>query len=264
MKLILTHEEYMDLLEKTGIKDLMTNLIQKSMEDKIGNLLDKRESSSDLVIKKAVTDIFPIESSVRNSKYLNIVTAGYSSWINAFSAMQQPEHFAKVINLVNKELKRTDGLEYEIGDPKFKMLGLANRYAENAAECKLLYKWNDYNKYMNLLVYFLPFLVDQAGLSEKDIEKALSSKVEARLSQEIGKNTDHHHLYYVSDKGTGFHLSHDIPNNEVRVIADYNMGYTNSFSGGDFEKLKSEIDKFTEQTGKQLEEILKKCGYKKV
>ena len=32
MKLILTHEEYMDLLEKTGIKDLMTNLIQKSMD----------------------------------------------------------------------------------------------------------------------------------------------------------------------------------------------------------------------------------------
>ena len=51
---------------------------------------------------------------------------------------------------------------------------------------------------------------------------------------------------------------------KVTVIAAYDKGYVDSFDGGDFEKLKSEIDKFTEQTGKQLEEILKKCGYKKV
>lgn len=277
MKLILTYDEYMKLLDSTGVRDMVEKLIQDSIASKMGNLITENPvapvEDQALVIKKVFCDALPVQASFKDSKYVNVVTAGYDSWINAYSAMQQPEHFAAVLNLINKELGRENGQEYEIGDPEFKMLGLANRYAENAAQCKLLYKWGGYNKYMNMLVYFLPLLVEQAGLTEKDLASVLekvtpvkvesSSKVEARLSQELGKGTDHHHLYFVNDDGqTGVHISHNVPENEVRINSDYNMGYVHSFKGGDFEKLRKEVEKFVDKTGKELQAILKNCGYK--
>ena len=276
MKLILTYDEYMKLLDSTGVRGMVEKLIQDSIASKMGNLITENPvapvEDQALVIKKAFCDALPVQAGFKDSKYVNVVTAGYDSWINAYSAMQQPEHFATVLNLINKELGRENGQEYEIGDPEFKMLGLANRYAENAAQCKLLYKWGGYNKYMNMLVYFLPLLVEQAGLTEKDLASVLekatpvkvesSSKVEARLSEKITTG-NHHHFYYVNDDGgTGFHIHHNVPENKITLYADYNGGYVHEHEGGDFEKLRKEVEKFVDKTGKELQAILKNCGYK--
>lgn len=276
MKLILTYDEYMKLLDSTGVRDMVEKLIQDSIASKMGNLITENPvapvEDQALVIKKAFCDALPVQAGFKDSKYVNVVTAGYDSWINAYSAMQQPEHFAAVLNLINKELGRENGQEYEIGDPEFKMLGLANRYAENAAQCKLLYQWGSYNKYMNMLVYFLPLLVEQAGLTEKDLASVLekatpvkvesSSKVEARLSEKITTG-DHHHFYYVNDDGgTGFHIHHNVPENKITLYADYNGGHVHEHKGGDFEKLQKEVEKFVDKTGKELQAIIKKCGYK--
>lgn len=276
MKLILTYDEYMKLLDSTGVRDMVEKLIQDSIASKMGNLITENPvapvEDQALVIKKAFCDALPVQAGFKDSKYVNVVTAGYDSWINAYSAMQQPEPFAAVLNLINKELGRENGQEYEIGDPEFKMLGLANHYAENAAQCKLLYKWGGYNKYMNMLVYFLPLLVEQAGLTEKDLASVLekatpvkvesSSKVEARLSEKITTG-NHHHFYYVNDDGgTGFHIHHNVPENKITLYADYNGGYVHEHEGGDFEKLQKEVEKFVDKTGKELQAILKNCGYK--
>lgn len=276
MKLILTYDEYMKLLDSTGVRGMVEKLIQDSIASKMGNLITENPvapvEDQALVIKKAFCDALPVQAGFKDSKYVNVVTAGYDSWINAYSAMQQPEHFAAVLNLINKELGRENGQEYEIGDPEFKMLGLANCYAENAAQCKLLYKWGGYNKYMNMLVYFLPLLVEQAGLTEKDLASVLekatpvkvesSSNVEARLSEKITTG-NHHHFYYVNDDGgTGFHIHHNVPENKITLYADYNGGYVHEHEGGDFEKLRKEVEKFVDKTGKELQAILKNCGYK--
>ena len=174
MQLILDYDDYIDLLKQTGIEDFINTLIKKNMESRFRSLVEDIAPAEKIVTEENVLDLFPVESCVRQSKYAHVVTSGFSSWINAYSALKKPEEFARIINLINKELNRVDGLEYEIGDPEFKMLGLANRYAENAAQCKLLYQWDRYNFYMNMLVYFLPFLVMQAGLKEEDVKRVLS------------------------------------------------------------------------------------------
>ena len=174
MQLILDYEDYINLLKQTGIEDFVNTLVKKNMENRFRTLMDEAAPAEHQITEQNILDVFPVQSSVRQSKYAYVVTSGFSSWINAYSALKKPEEFARVINLINKELNRVDGLEYEIGDPEFKMLGLANRYAENAAQCRLLYQWDRYNFYMNMLVYFLPFLVMQAGLEEADIKRVLS------------------------------------------------------------------------------------------
>lgn len=74
---------------------------------------------------------------------------------------------------------------------------------------------------------------------------------------------NHHHFYYVNDDGgTGFHIHHNVPENKITLYADYNGGYVHEHEGGDFEKLRKEVEKFVDKTGKELQAILKNCGYK--
>lgn len=260
MKLILTFEEYQEFLNKTGIKELVQNLIEKNLCDKVGNLLKDRDeqNETDLVVKKNVMELFPVESSVKRSLYAKQVTAGYSSWINAYSAMQQPEHFAKVINAINKELGRSGEQQYDIGDPEFKMLGLANRYAENAANCKTLYQWDRYNFYMSMLVYFLPFLVEQAGLSEQDLDNLMSKPVPVEIESKVKPGA--RKAVKAEQESESFSIYQD-DDGVTHLSVTFDVKSDCTHGGNDLVELNKRVADFISRTKCDLKQLIETCDH---
>jgi len=151
--------EYTDLLELTRFKHKLNELPKK---EKLDSYLDKirKNCGGKPVVKsnyKTTAAIYPVDL------------------INATKDLEDPEIFAKVIAEINKELCK-NGNPYDISNDKVLMLGLTNRYIDNAQIAKYNRQWRQFAFYMRAVAYYIPQLLLQAGITDANFILTASSK----------------------------------------------------------------------------------------
>ena len=171
---MLKFEEYISLVKKQA-NEKLTGDTQKFF-----NVLNKVNDAAKEADKKVTasvdkTLILPVK--YKNEKFAKVIACYCDDYNLAMEDMEDPEKFAAILSILNDKLAK-DGDVYDMSTPETKMLGLANRYANNARECQYARQWKLFAFYMRSLAYFIPQLIEKANMTE---EKILD-KIEAKLN----------------------------------------------------------------------------------
>lgn len=170
---MLSFEDYINLLSELADAKITTN------KDKFFSVLNQAKENAKEADKKVLASLpnniyLPVK--YKKEKFANVITACVDDYSLAMQDMKDPEKFAAILSILNDKLAK-DGDVYDISTPETLMLGLANRYANNARECQYARQWKLFAFYMRSLAYFIPQLIHKANLEE---EKVLT-KIEAKL-----------------------------------------------------------------------------------
>lgn len=171
---MLKFEEYLNLVQKqaneklTGDKQKFFEVLKKEKEN--AKEADKKVTAS---ISKSIF----LPSKYKNETFAKVISCYCDDYNLAMEDMEDPEKFAAILSILNDKLAK-DGDVYDMSTPETKMLGLANRYANNARECQYARQWRLFAFYMRSLAYFIPQLIEKANMTE---EKVLD-KIEAKLN----------------------------------------------------------------------------------
>ena len=163
---MLKFEEYLNLVQKqaneklTGDKQKFFEVLKKEKEN--AKEVDKKVTAS---ISKSIF----LPSKYKNETFAKVISCYCDDYNLAMEDMEDPEKFAAILSILNDKLAK-DGDVYDMSTPETKMLGLANRYANNARECQYARQWRLFAFYMRSLAYFIPQLIEKANMTEKDID----------------------------------------------------------------------------------------------
>ena len=184
--------EYMAILEKTNLKGLLKYAAMKKSEQKISDLLNDYSkkvncdkellkdvnslpyiSENPKTIEKVVVpeqEIFEKQPLIlRDSVFSKVIKASFDSFLNSVLVLTNPSQYQELLNMINKDLEKQSGEEFDISTKENLMLGLANRYAKNAEDAWANRSWKAYNFYMRSLAYFVPILIER--VNSKQLEK---------------------------------------------------------------------------------------------
>lgn len=180
------------------------------------------------------------------SSYKVLAAIDHNDFIDAYNDMKDIAIYEKILDILNKKLSQ-EGEEFDINTPENHMLGLANRYAHNAQECKMMHQWTLFAFYMRSLAYFIPILLDKANLKE---DKVLE-KVEAA--------TDISYQDLVKELDEKFAIA----KNELDRIKDrfhYRMLINVSYPLDKANKIEDEIWKELDKITKEISKLYSKIG----
>ena len=133
--------------------------------------------TADNQVTASVTECIVLPVKYKNEKFAKVIADFPEDYSLAFEDMKDPEKFAAILSILNDKLAK-DGDIYDISTPETKMLGLANRYANNAKECQYARQWRLFAFYMRSLAYFIPLLIEKANMTEQKV----LDKIEAKLN----------------------------------------------------------------------------------
>ena len=164
-------EEYLDL-----IKDLANSKITN--KDKFFNVLDLAKQNAKEVDNKVQASLKSImlPKKYKNEVFTKVIACYCDDYSLAMEDMKDPEKYAAILSILNDKLAK-DGDVYDISTPETEMLGLANRYANNARECQYARQWKLFAFYMRSLAYFIPQLIHKANLNEEKILNRIEAKL---------------------------------------------------------------------------------------
>lgn len=171
---MLNFEEYVNLIKKqaeeklTGDKQKFFEVLKKVKE--AGKEADKNIITASL----GTGIVIPVK--YKNEKFAKVIAEFSDDYNLAMEDMEDPEKFAAILSILNDKLAK-DGDVYDMSTPETKMLGLANRYANNARECQYARQWKLFAFYMRSLAYFIPQLIEKANMTEEKV----MDKIEAKL-----------------------------------------------------------------------------------
>lgn len=195
--------EYMSMVERTSMKSLLRRAAEQRSENKVKRLVDdyKTKVNNDKSLlnqieglpvisdnPKPVVKNVNVEQEIfekqplilRDSPIDRAVTANFNDFCAIWLDLSEPEKYQQVLKLIDEDLAGEDQNVFDVSTKENLILGLANRYAQNAIDARTLRKWKDYNFYMRSLAYFIPLLLEKAD------SKTLTNKVE-KLQEEDNK-----------------------------------------------------------------------------
>lgn len=195
--------EYMSMVERTSMKSLLRRAAEQRSENKVKRLVDdyKTKVNNDKSLLNQIEELPVISDNpkpvvkdvnveqeifekqpliLRDSPIDRAVTANFNDFCAIWLDLSEPEKYQQVLKLIDEDLAGEDQNVFDISTKENLILGLANRYAQNAIDARTLRKWKDYNFYMRSLAYFIPLLLEKAD------SKTLTNKVE-KLQEEDNK-----------------------------------------------------------------------------
>lgn len=195
--------EYMSMVERTSMKSLLRRAAEQRSENKVKRLVDdyKTKVNNDKSLLNQIEELPVISDNpkpvvknvnveqeifekqpliLRDSPIDRAVTANFNDFCAIWLDLSEPEKYQQVLKLIDEDLAGEDQNVFDVSTRENLILGLANRYAQNAIDARTLRKWKDYNFYMRSLAYFIPLLLEKAD------SKTLTNKVE-KLQEEDNK-----------------------------------------------------------------------------
>lgn len=187
--------EYMSMVERTSMKSLLRRAAEQLSENKVKRLVDdyKAKVNSDKNLLNQIEELpvisdnpAPVVKEVnveqeilenqpfvfRESVINQAITADVKGFCNNCFDLSEPEKYQEILALIDEDLAKEGQDVFDISTKENLILGLANRYAQNAIDARTLEKWKEYNFYMRSLAYFIPLLLERAN------SKSLDNKVE--------------------------------------------------------------------------------------
>jgi len=155
------YSEYFDSLELSNLRKQLNRLNKLKVNDLTNFFSD---------IFKQAGGKYNVTSSV---KVMATITP--NDLIDAAKDLEDPALYAKVMEKVNQELCPSGDI-YNISTEKSRMLGLTNRYIENAQLAKYARKWTQFAFYMRAVAYYVPQLLLQANIKDANFILTASSK----------------------------------------------------------------------------------------
>lgn len=178
---MLNFEQYLDLVKKQADEKLTGN------KQKFFDVLKLQKDAAKIADKNVVTAsaevkiLLPVK--YKNEKFARVIAEFSDDYSLAMQDMEDPEKFAAILSILNDKLAK-DGDVYDISTPETKILGLANRYANNARECQYARQWKLFAFYMRSLAYFIPQLIEKANMTEEKILNKLEAKLYSIKAEE--------------------------------------------------------------------------------
>lgn len=195
--------EYMSMVERTSMKSLLRRAAEQRSENKVKRLVDdyKTKVNNDKSLLNQIEELPVISDNpkpvvknvnveqeifekqpliLRDSPIDRAVTANFNDFCAIWLDLSKPEKYQQVLKLIDEDLAEEDQNVFDVSSKENLILGLANRYAQNAIDARTLRKWKEYNFYMRSLAYFIPLLLEKAD------SKTLTNKVE-KLQEEDNK-----------------------------------------------------------------------------
>lgn len=187
--------EYMSMVERTSMKGLLRRAAEQLSENKVKRLVDdyKAKVNNDKHLLNQIEELPVISDNpapvvkevnieqeilenqpliLRESAINQAITADVKGFCNNCFDLSEPEKYQEILALIDEDLAKEGQDVFDISTKENLILGLANRYAQNAIDARTLEKWKEYNFYMRSLAYFIPLLLERAN------SKSLDNKVE--------------------------------------------------------------------------------------
>lgn len=187
--------EYMSMVERTSMKSLLRRAAEQLSENKVKRLVDdyKAKVNNDKHLLNQIEELpvisdnpAPVVKEVnveqeilenqplifRESTINQAITADVKGFCSNCFDLSEPEKYQEILALIDEDLAKEGQDVFDISTKENLILGLANRYAQNAIDARTLEKWKEYNFYMRSLAYFIPLLLERAN------SKSLDNKVE--------------------------------------------------------------------------------------
>lgn len=187
--------EYMSMVERTSMKSLLRRAAEQLSENKVKRLVDdyKAKVNNDKHLLNQIEELPVISDNptpvvkevnveqeilenqpliLRKSAINQAITADVKGFCSNCFDLSEPEKYQEILTLIDEDLAKEGQDVFDISTKENLILGLANRYAQNAIDARTLEKWKEYNFYMRSLAYFIPLLLERAN------SKSLDNKVE--------------------------------------------------------------------------------------
>ena len=187
--------EYMSMVERTSMKSLLRRAAEQLSENKVKRLVDdyKAKVNNDKHLLNQIEELPVISDNptpvvkevnveqeilenqpliLRESVINQAITADVKGFCSNCFDLSEPEKYQEILALIDEDLAKEGQDVFDISTKENLILGLANRYAQNAIDARTLEKWKEYNFYMRSLAYFIPLLLERAN------SKPLDNKVE--------------------------------------------------------------------------------------
>lgn len=187
--------EYMSMVERTSMKSLLRRAAEQLSENKVKRLVDdyKAKVNNDKHLLNQIEELPVISDNpapvvkevnieqeilenqpliLRESAINQAITADVKGFCSNCFDLSEPEKYQEILALIDEGLAKEGQDVFDISTKENLILGLANRYAQNAIDARTLEKWKEYNFYMRSLAYFIPLLLERAN------SKSLDNKVE--------------------------------------------------------------------------------------
>lgn len=187
--------EYMSMVERTSMKSLLRRAAEQLSENKVKRLVDdyKAKVNNDKHLLNQIEELPVISDNptpvvkevnveqeilenqpliLRESAINQAITADVKGFCSNCFDLSEPEKYQEILALIDEDLAKEGQDVFDISTKENLILGLANRYAQNAIDARTLEKWKEYNFYMRSLAYFIPLLLERAN------SKPLDNKVE--------------------------------------------------------------------------------------
>lgn len=187
--------EYMSMVERTSMKSLLRRAAEQLSENKVKRLVDdyKAKVNNDKHLLNQIEELPVISDNpapvvkevnieqeilenqpliLRESAINQAITADVKGFCSNCFDLSEPEKYQEILALIDEDLAKEGQDAFDISTKENLILGLANRYAQNAIDARTLEKWKEYNFYMRSLAYFIPLLLERAN------SKSLDNKVE--------------------------------------------------------------------------------------
>lgn len=187
--------EYMSMVERTSMKGLLRRAAEQLSENKVKRLVDdyKAKVNNDKHLLNQIEELPVISDNptpvvkevnveqeilenqpliLRESAINQAITADVKGFCSNCFDLSEPEKYQEILTLIDEDLAKEGQDVFDISTKENLILGLANRYAQNAIDARTLAKWKEYNFYMRSLAYFIPLLLERAN------SKSLDNKVE--------------------------------------------------------------------------------------
>lgn len=187
--------EYMSMVERTSMKGLLRRAAEQLSENKVKRLVDdyKAKVNNDKHLLNQIEELPVISDNpspvvkevnieqeilenqpliLRESAINQAITADVKGFCSNCFDLSEPEKYQEILALIDEDLAKEGQDVFDISTKENLILGLANRYAQNAIDARTLAKWKEYNFYMRSLAYFIPLLLERAN------SKPLDNKVE--------------------------------------------------------------------------------------
>lgn len=187
--------EYMSMVERTSMKSLLRRAAEQLSENKVKRLVDdyKAKVNNDKHLLNQIEELPVISDNptpvvkevnveqeilenqpliLRESAINQAITADVKGFCSNCFDLSEPEKYQEILTLIDEDLAKEGQDVFDISTKENLILGLANRYAQNAIDARTLAKWKEYNFYMRSLAYFIPLLLERAN------SKSLDNKVE--------------------------------------------------------------------------------------
>lgn len=187
--------EYMSMVERTSMKSLLRRAAEQLSENKVKRLVDdyKAKVNNDKHLLNQIEELPVISDNpapvvkevnieqeilenqpliLRESAINQAITADVKGFCNNCFDLSEPEKYQEILALIDEDLAKEGQDVFDISTKENLILGLANRYAQNAIDARTLAKWKEYNFYMRSLAYFIPLLLERAN------SKSLDNKIE--------------------------------------------------------------------------------------